>query len=116
MMGAPGGGGGMQGARGQTRNPVTALLGSMFCCGIPFYGMLNDLKEYTKDESFQPWHMFIPILNLLLLLKLPEIVTRAKQTAGSRNPQSESLVMYLFLAPFALAKDLNQVWDPNSQG
>ena len=120
MMGGQGGGGGMAGPRGQTRNPTTALLGTLFCCGLYHilggYGMLNELKAYTKDESLQPWHMFIPVLNLLLLLKLPDIVTRAKQMAGSRNPQSAGLVMYLFLFPFALAKDLNQVWDPNSDG
>ncbi len=119
-MGAPGGGGGMQGTRGQTRNPTTALLGTLFCCGLYHlfggYGMLNELKEYTKDESLQPWHLFIPILNLLMILKLPDIVTRAKQMAGSRNQQSAGLVMYLFLFPFALAKDLNQVWDPSLDG
>jgi hypothetical protein len=115
-MAMGGQGGGMQGTRGQPRNPVAALVGSMFCCGIPLYGMLNELKEYTKDESLQPWHLYIPILNLLMFLKLPEIVTRAKQMAGSRNPQSESQVMYILLVPFALAKDLNQVWDPNSGG
>lgn len=118
MMG--GQGGGMAGPRGQTRNTTTALLGTLFCCGLYHifggYGMLTELKEYTKDESLQPWHMFIPILNLLMLLKLPDIVSRAKQMAGSRNPQSAGLVMYLFLFPFALAKDLNQVWDPNSDG
>jgi hypothetical protein len=51
-----------------------------------------------------------------MILKLPDIVTRAKQTAGSRNPQSAPLVLYIFLFPFALAKDLNQVWDPNLEG
>lgn len=110
-------GGGMQGPRGQTRNPTTALLGTLFCCGMYHlfggYGMLNELKAYTRDEQLQSWHLFIPVLNLLMILKLPEIVTRAKQMAGSRNPQSASLVMYLFLFPWALAKDLNQIWDPN---
>ena len=118
--GQGGGGGGMQGPRGQTRNPMMALAGTLMCCGMYHilggYGMLNELKQYTKDESLQPWHMFIPVLNLLMILKLPDIVTRAKQMAGSRNPQSAGLVLYLFLFPFALAKDLNQVWDPNSDG
>lgn len=115
-----GGGGGMGGPRGQTRNPTTALLGTLFCCGLYHifggYGMLNELKAYTKDESFQSWHLFIPILNLLMLLKLPEVVGRAKQMAGSRNPQARGLVMYLLLFPWALAQDLNEIWDPNSGG
>ncbi len=116
MMGAQGGG--MGGMRGQTRNPTVALLGTLFCCGMYHlfggYGMLNELKAYTRDEQLQTWHLFVPILNLLMILKLPEIVTRAKQAAGSRNPQSASLVLYLFLFPFALAKDLNEIWDPSS--
>ena len=118
MMGAQGGG--MGGMRGEIRNPTTALLGTLFCCGMYHlfggYGMLNELKAYTKDESLQTWHLFVPILNLLMILKLPDLVTRAKQMAGSRNPQSQGLVMYLFLFPYALAKDLNQVWDPNAAG
>jgi hypothetical protein len=128
-MGSPGGApmgygapGGMMGggAKGQTRNPVTVLLISFVCC---FYGvyqmweMLNELQSYTNDQEFKPWYMFIPLLNYYFLwIKVPEQVTRAKQMAGSRNPQAQGIVLYIFLAPFALAKDLNEVWDPMSPG
>jgi hypothetical protein len=128
-IGSPGGGamgygapGGMMGggAKGQTRNPVTVLLISFVCC---FYGvyqmweMLNELQSYTNDQEFKPWYMFIPLLNYYFLwIKVPEQVTRAKQMAGSRNPQAQGIVLYIFLAPFALAKDLNEVWDPMSPG
>ena len=30
--------------------------------------------------------------------------------------QSAGIVMYIFLPVYALASDLNQVWDPNSSG
>ena len=120
-MGAPGGmmGGGGGGFRGQTRNPVMTLVLSMVCC---FYGifqlwtMLNELQQYTKDENFKPFYMFIPLLGLyFMLIKVPEQVAKAKQMAGSRNPPA-SIVMYIFVSYYALAKDLNEVWDPQSQG
>ena len=38
----------------------------------------------------------------------------AKQMAGSRNPQASGLVLYLFLYYYALSKDLNEVWSPQS--
>ena len=112
--GMMGGGGG--GFRGQTRNPVMTLVISMVCC---FYGifqlwtMLNELQQYTKDENFKPFYMFIPLLGLyFMLIKVPEQVAKAKQMAGSRNPQPANIVMYIFLSYYALAKDLNEVWDP----
>jgi hypothetical protein len=119
-MGGLGGGGGMMGGgggfKGQMRNPTTTLIISFVCC---FYGiyqlwtMLNELQQYTKDENFKPFYMFIPVLGLyFMLIKVPEQVTKAKQMAGSRNPQAAGLVMYLFLIYYALAKDLNEVWDP----
>jgi hypothetical protein len=59
--------------------------------------------------------MFIPLLNYYFLwVKVPEQVTKAKQMAGSRNPQSAGIVFYIFLPLYALSKDLNEVWDPNS--
>jgi hypothetical protein len=118
-MGAPGyGGGAMQqgGAKGQIRNPVTVVLTSMLCCVyglIQMWQMMNELQQYTRDEEFKPFYMFIPLLNYYFLwIKVPEQVTRAKQMAGSRNPQAQSIVLYIFLAPYALAKDLNEIWDP----
>jgi len=125
MMGGGGGGqmmggGGGGGFRGQTRNPVMVLVLSMVCC---FYGifqlwtMLNELQQYTKDENFKPFYMFIPLLGLyFMLIKVPEQVAKAKQMAGSRNPQPANIVMYIFLSYYALAKDLNEVWDPQSSG
>jgi hypothetical protein len=117
---APGGGGGGPGTKGQIRNPVMTLVLSMVCClyGLwQMWGMLNELQQYTNDEGFKPWFMLVPFLNYWFLwIKVPEQVAKAKQMAGSRNPQAAGIVFYVFLMPFALAKDLNEVWDPNLQG
>lgn len=122
-MTGPGGQGGAMtqaGPRGQTRNPVTVLLLSFVCCFFGLYQswmMLNELQQYTRDENFKPFYMFIPVLGIyFMLVKVPEQVARAKQMAGSRSQQPANIVLYLFLAQYALAKDLNEVWDPTLEG
>jgi hypothetical protein len=121
--GAPGGGlalpgqAGLVGGAGQQRNPVTTLLISCVCFLYAIYSMwtmLNELQQYTKDPDFKPWFMFIPFLNYYFLwVKVPEQMAKAKQMAGSRNPQPQGFIFYFLLSPYALAKDLNQVYDPN---
>ena len=118
-FGAPmmGGGGGGGGPKGEMRNPVTTLIIGMVCCVYALYQMwtmLNELQAYTRDEEFKPIFMFIPLLNLYFLyIKVPEQVAKAKQMAGSRNPQPQNIVLYIFLGMYALSKDLNEVWDPS---
>jgi hypothetical protein len=108
------------GFRGQTRNPVTVLVLSCVCFVYALYQawmMLNELQQYTRDEDFKPFYVFIPLLGAYFMwVKVPEQVTRAKQMAGSRNPQASSIALYILLSPFALAKDLNEIWDPTSGG
>ena len=110
----------MPGPRGQIRNPVNILIFSFVCCLYAIYAMwtmLNELQAYTEDQEFQPWMMFVPLLGIyFLLVKVPEQMAKAKQMAGSRVPQASGIVMYIFLGPYALAKDLNEVWDPSSGG
>src|SRR5262249_12651485 len=85
--------------RGQTRNPVMTLGLSYVCCFYWLYQMwtmLNELQQYSRDEEFKPFYMFIPFLNYYFLwIKVPEQVAKAKQMAGSRNPQAQSLVLYI---------------------
>jgi hypothetical protein len=108
------------GTRGKTRNPVATLLLGMICplyALIAIWSMLSELQQYTRDESFKPWYILIPFLGLyFMLVKVPEQVTRAKQMAGSRNPQAAGFFLYFLFALYALAKDLNEVWDPNAAG
>lgn len=116
-MGQPGAGGMAQGNRGKTRNPIMVLVLANVTCGI--YGiiaawqMLSELKDYTKDESFKPFYLFIPVLGMYFaLIKVPEQVGKAKQMAGCRTPQ-RGFFFYWFLWLYALAADLNEVWEPN---
>jgi hypothetical protein len=119
-FGGGGFGGGAAGAGpvGQTRNPVMVLVISMVCC---FYGiyqlftMIGELKAYTKDESLPIWGLLVPGYGIyLMLIKVPELVGKAKQMAGSRKREPMNIVLYLFLSYYALAQDLNEVWDPNA--
>src|SRR5262249_47982298 len=104
------------GAKGKIRNPVTTLLLGMLCfvyAMVALYSMLQELKTYLNKDEIVPWHIFIPILNLIVILaKLPDWVTEAKQRAGSRNPQSSGPILYFLLCLYFLPKDLNEVWDP----
>jgi hypothetical protein len=72
-------------------------------------GMLGELKRKTNDAGFTPWFVLIPCFNLYFLaLKVPEQVTKAKQTAGSQLP-TRSALLYLLLPIYALASDLNDL-------
>ena len=99
------------------RNPAVVTLLTYATCGIygviAFYTMLSELKAYLHKEEIVPWHLFVPILGLIVVLgKLPGWVTEAKQRAGSRNPQSAGPVLYFLLFPYFFTKDMNEVWDP----
>jgi hypothetical protein len=77
--------------------------------------MLFDLKKVTNDESFMWWLLFIPCANYYLLwLLTPQQVAKAKQMAGLPNPVARNIVLYIFLTPFALAADLNELAAPGS--
>ena len=119
MGGGGGGGGSPSGFKGQTRNPVMTLVISCVCCFYALYQMwtmLNELQQYTNDQEFKPFWMFIPFLNYYFLwVKVPEQVGKAKKMAGSRNPAPGNIIMYMFFILYQLPKDLNEVWDPNAQ-
>lgn len=103
---------------GKTRNPVVSLLiaaigGSIlpFIPIIQIWIMLGELKAYTGDESIAQWKIFIPILNIIFFWStVPAAMAAAKQKAGVQKPAMGGF-MYLILAPYALAADLNDVWD-----
>ena len=117
-MGHPGAAMTGPGQRPQIRNPIVTLL-MMF---IPiyglilFYGMIKELRDFTQDQGFFMWGWLIPCYSLIWFLSvLPAQVGKAKQMAGSPKPPRGAIV-YLLLAPYALAADLNEVADPNWQG
>jgi hypothetical protein len=119
-MGGGFGGGGMSdtGPKGQMRNPVMVLVLSMVCClygMFQLFTMIGELKAYTKDDSLPIWGLLVPGYGIyLLLIKVPELVGRAKKMAGSRKSEPMNIILYLFLSYYALAQDLNEVWDPNA--
>jgi len=103
--------------KGSIRSPIAVTLLTFLTCGlygmITFYSMMSDLRAYLNKDEIVPWHIFVPILGLIILLvKLPGWVTEAKQRAGSRNPQSSGPILYFLLAPYFFTKDMNEVWNP----
>jgi len=104
--------------RGQMRNPTTELILTIVTCflygAIASFNMVNELKALTKDESLTPWHQLVPILNMIAGTKIGAVVARAKQMAGSRNPQPQGTAVYVFVPAFGLAKDLNEIYNPGS--
>ncbi len=102
----------------RVRNPLMAFVVSFVTCGL--YGlimtfvMMAELKSYLNKEEIVPWHILIPFFNLfVLMVKVPDWVTEAKQRAGSRNPQSAGAIMYFPMwGIYFFTKDMNEVWDP----
>jgi hypothetical protein len=106
-------------ARGKVRNPFIVLLLACVTCGI--YGMvwsyksLAELRAYLTKAEIVPWHILIPILNIVVLLfKLPDWVTEAKQRAGARNPKSAGALLYFLLGWYFITTDLNEIWAAGS--
>jgi len=106
------------GPKGQTRNPMMVMLIGYICF---FYGMyqtflmLGELKAYLNSDEINPVHVFIPILNLLMLFKLPGWVLEAKRRAGVPNPETTNVLFYFLFHWYFLPKDLNEVWNPTGQ-
>jgi hypothetical protein len=73
--------------------------------------MVRELQNYTQDQQFVWWWLFIPCLGMYFaIIKVPEQVTKAKEKAGIvQSKPTRGLVLYLFLWPFALASDLNDI-------
>jgi hypothetical protein len=102
-------------ARGKVRNPFIVLLLACVTCGV--YGLvwsyksLAELRTFLSKNEIVPWHILVPILNIVVLLfKLPDWVTEAKQRAGARNPKSAGALLYFLLGWYFITTDLNEVW------
>ena len=103
-------------------HPMLSLVGSLIglvggVLGLVYMvSMLLELKNFTRNESFNWWFIFIPCLNIYFAWFLvPQEVARAKQMAGSMNQQPRNIVVYIFLFLYALAADLNDVANPHGQ-
>ncbi len=84
----------------------------MLWVGFIMFRLSSELKNFTNSPDFAPWMAFVPCLNIyFFVVKVPAEMTKAKQMAGVQNP-TKSVVLYLFLSPFALASDLNDIAGP----
>ena len=114
-MSGPVGGGPMQGTGGPAvlRNPVMLTLITYMCC--PYYGLYQCMKMEEELNRFlgKPaggnilWMLFaiIPILGM------PKLMAEARAKAGTATQGEGSLLGYLFLWPYLLPKDTNEVWE-----
>ena len=113
MMGGGGGGAMMGGGPpGTIRNPVMVLLISYFCCF--YYGLFQCMKAEEELNKFTGKNQGGSILWLLFplipALSMPKLIGEARQKAGGPTQGDGSLIMYILIAPYALIKDANDIW------
>jgi hypothetical protein len=71
--------------------------------------MANELKAVTRSPAFAWWPIFVPIYSMYWAwILVPQEVAKAKQMLGVQAPV-RSIVLYIFLWPFALASDINDM-------
>ncbi len=99
---------------GKDRNPLVVLLLSFATCGlygiISLIGMLSELRAFRQKNDISILLFFIPIIQLIEILKLPEKVAEAQRMAGIQNPQVAHPVLYLFFGMYFFPADLNETW------
>ena len=109
---------GPHGPIGTVRNPVMVTVISMICF---IYGllqliqMLGELKAFRQKDDINIIMFFIPILNLLEMMKLSDKVAEAKRMAGSNKPAASG-ILYILLGIYFLPADLNDVWEAAGGG
>lgn len=109
---------GAHGPVGKTRNPVMVTVISMICfvyALIQLVQMLNELKAFRQKDDINLIMFFIPILNLLEMMKLSDKVAEAKRMAGSNKPAASG-ILYILLGIYFLPTDLNDVWEAAGGG
>ena len=94
---------------------AAAPLGSLLCLGGAVWylllavQMINELKAVTRSDELAWWPIIVPIYNYYFMwFVVPQQVGRAKQMLGIRQP-ARHVILYVFLWPFALAADLNDM-------
>ncbi len=105
---------GARGPLGKARNPVATLLIGMMCfvyALVVYIQMLGELKRFRQKSDISLLLFFIPIINILEVLKLPEKVADAQRMAGVQAPQVAHPVLYLFFGLYFFPADLNEVWE-----
>jgi hypothetical protein len=71
--------------------------------------MVGELKSVTQNAGLAWWPIFVPVYSMYWAwFIIPAEVTKAKQLLGVQAP-ARPIVLYIFLWPFALASDLNDM-------
>jgi hypothetical protein len=84
------------------------LAGYLLYCFVMF-SMVGELQRHANDSSFPTWGMFVPIWGWILgFTKVRELITQSRQRAGLGG-EARNIALYIFLAPFALAADINDL-------
>jgi hypothetical protein len=96
-------------------SPSLSIIGSLASLGgfvwlvlltIP---MVNELKAVTQNANLPWWPIIVPFYNWYWMwILIPGEVVKAKQILGVQTP-ARNIVLYIFLFPFALASDLNDM-------
>jgi hypothetical protein len=96
-------------------HPIFGLLQLLFAFGglawfllltIP---MVNELKSVTQNPTLAWWPMIVPFYSMYWAwFVIPQEVAKAKQMLAVQQPP-RPVVLYIFLWPFALASDINDM-------
>jgi hypothetical protein len=71
--------------------------------------MMNELKSVTHNQNLVWWPLIVPFYGIYwAVVVVPQEVAKAKQMLGVQQPP-RTLPYYLFLFPYALALDLNDM-------
>jgi hypothetical protein len=96
-------------------SPALGSLAALFVLGGSVWylllavQMIRELRSITRSEELAWWPLIVPLYNIYFMwLLVPQEVTKAKQMLGVRQPP-QHLLLYIFLWPFALATDLNDM-------
>ena len=93
---------------------LVTLAGVFAVIVLFFKPMLLEAQTASGNQDLKWWWILVPILNIYFIaLKVPEMITTAKTQAGIiQQKPTRGIAFYLFLSPYALALDLNDLVQP----
>jgi hypothetical protein len=76
--------------------------------------LILEAQTAANNQDLKWWWQLVPILSIYFdVLKIPELITAAKTQRGIlQQKPTRTIVFYLFLFPYALALDLNDMAPP----
>jgi sulfite exporter TauE/SafE len=84
-------------------------LGGFVLLVLSMIKMVSELNTVTRNAAFPWWPVIVPFYNIYWwTILVPQQVTEAKRIVGLQQP-ARGPVLYLFLFPWALASDINEI-------